>query len=106
VWEDSSQIFIINTDGSNLVQLSVNPKMLCFHLSLSPDGKWIAAECRPNVTVMRPSEYEAGLKSNIYLFDADKPGAKPRKLSKCDPSRSSSLFYACGARNPSFKPSM
>ena len=103
LWRDSSQVFVINADGSNLVQLTRNPNMLCFHVSWSPDGRWIAAECRPNKTVMSPEEYERGMQSNIYLIDATGTHTKPRRLTRCG-ANSSSFFPICGVRNPSFMP--
>ena len=103
LWKDSSQIFIANADGTDLIQLSRDPKLSCFHPSWSPDAKWIVADCRENVTVMRPLTKEFGALSNIFLFDAINPGKKPRKLTSCaieGPLPSPT----CGARNPSFAP--
>jgi dipeptidyl aminopeptidase/acylaminoacyl peptidase len=96
LWEGSSQIFLVNVDGSNLIQLSHDAKMRCNHVSWSPDAKWIAAACIPNVTTGR-DEYADGSQNAIYLFDTSKPGAKPRHLIGCRND-------LCGARNPSFAP--
>jgi len=93
LWEDSSQIFIVGADGTNLVQVSRNPKMSCYHPSWSPDGKWIVADCRQSITVMSPLTSELDMLSNIYLFDLTKPASKPRQLTR-----------SAGARNPSFAP--
>jgi Tol biopolymer transport system component len=103
LWKDSSQIFIAAADGTKLVQLSREPKMSCYHVSWSPDGKWIVADCRENVTVMRPLTKEFGGLSNIFLFDVSKPGQKPRQLTKCT-AEMPLPSPTCGARNPSFAP--
>lgn len=103
LWEETSQIFVIAADGSGLIQLTRNPKLSCYHPSWSPDGRWIVAACRPSVTVMRPLTNEIGGLSSIYLFNVDKPEAKPRQLTRCattDPLPSPT----CGDRNPSFAP--
>jgi hypothetical protein len=101
LWKDSSQIFIIEANGSNLIQLSRDAKMRCSHPSWSPDGRWIAAGCSPNITVVAGDVYVSGSKSHIYPFDASKPGAKPRQLSGCGHD---AQYDLCGARNPSFAP--
>ena len=103
LWKDTSQIFISGADGGSVVQLSSNRKISCFHPSWSPDGKWIVAECRPSVTVMQPLTNEFGGLSSIYLFQVDKPGAKPRQLTRCG-GRGVLPPPDCGARNPSFAP--
>jgi hypothetical protein len=103
LWKDSSQIFIASADGTKLIQLSRNAKMSCYHVSWSPDGRWIAADCRENITVMRPLTKEFGALSNIFLFDVSKPGSKPRQLTKCALEEPLS-GPSCGARNPSFAP--
>jgi Tol biopolymer transport system component len=106
LWKDSSQIFIVNVDGSNLVQLTNNPAMSCYHAAWSPDGKQIAADCQP--TGGGGLHYDSpgwwmGWFSNIYIFQVDKPGGKPRQLTKCR-KRSVSYASACSAHNPSFAP--
>jgi dipeptidyl aminopeptidase/acylaminoacyl peptidase len=100
LWRDSSQIFVIKADGSKLIQISRNSKMSCYHVSWSPDGNWIVADCRENLTVMQPLTYELGGGSSIFLFDVSHPGKKPRQLTRC--ANASSV--SCGARNPSFAP--
>ncbi len=101
LWKDSSQIFIIKADGSNLIQLSRDANMRCSHVSWSPDGRWIAAGCSPNVTIVEGDGYVAASKSHIYLFDTSRPGAKPRQLTRCGHD---ARYNLCGARNPSFAP--
>lgn len=100
LWRDTSQIFAVGADGANLIQVSQNPKISCYHPSWSPDGKWIVADCRPSVTVMSPLMSELGGSSNIYVFDVTKPGSKPHQLTRCGPTNP--LPPTCGARNPSF----
>jgi WD40-like Beta Propeller Repeat len=106
LWKDSSQIFIINADGSNLIQLSRNPNKLCNHVSWSPDGKRIAAACSENSTLRFGFGLggEHGGRSEIYLFDTSKPAAKPRRLTRCGYVYPSSRDQLCGALNPSFAP--
>ena len=101
LWKDSSQIFIIKADGSNLIQLSRDANMRCSHVSWSPDGRWIVAGCSPNVTIVDVDGYVAASKSHIYLFDTSRPGAKPRRLTECGHN---ARYDLCGARNPSFAP--
>ncbi len=101
LWRDSSQIFIIKADGSNLIQLSRDANMRCSHVSWSPDGRWIAAACSPNVTIANGEGLVPGNRSNIYLFDSSRPGAKPRRLTECGHN---ARYDLCGARNPSFAP--
>jgi dipeptidyl aminopeptidase/acylaminoacyl peptidase len=103
LWKDSSQIYITTSDGSRLIQLSRNPKLSCFHVSWSPDGNWLVADCRENLTVMQPLTKEFGALSNIFLFDANEPGKKPKQLTTCKISGPLSSPN-CGARNPSFAP--
>jgi Tol biopolymer transport system component len=105
LWKSSSQIFTVSVDGTNLVQLSNNPAMSCYQVAWSPDGKRIAADCRP--TDRGGLDYSSpgwwmGWFSNIYLFEVDRPGNKPRQLTKCR-QRTSSYGPACGAHNPSFE---
>jgi WD40 repeat protein len=98
--KETSQIFISNADGTNLIQLSSDPKMRCDHVSWSPDGKWIVAAC-DDVAWMHAFGFNYGIgarqgegdfrRTRIYLFDTGKPGAKPREL-------------ATRGRNPSFAP--
>jgi hypothetical protein len=102
LWRDSSQIFFIGADGANLVQVSRNAKMSCYHPSWSPDGKWIVADCRQSITVMSPFMAELGGLSNIYLFDLTKLTSKPRQLTSCPPGNP--IPPTCGARNASFAP--
>lgn len=104
LWKDSSQIFVIGADGVNLMQLSNNPRLSCYHVSWSPDGNWIVADCRKNETEMAPLTYELGALNNIFLFDVRKPGAKPRQLTKCAILTSALPPPTCGAHNPSFAP--
>lgn len=99
----TSQIFIAGAKGDNLTQLSLNPKLSCYHPSWSPDGKWIVADCRQSVTVMQPLTSELGGFSSIYLFEVDKPGSKPRQLTRCAATNPLPP-PTCGARNPSFAP--
>jgi Tol biopolymer transport system component len=101
LWKDTSQIFIVGADGGNLIQLSRNAKLFCYHPSWSPDGKWIVADCRRNLTVMQPLTSDLGGLSSIYLFEVGKPGSKPRQLTRC---ATSYPLSTCGARNPSFAP--
>jgi len=105
LWKGTSQLFAIGFDGSNLIQISRDPKMSCYHPSWSPDGRWIVADCRQNVTVMRPLTNEVGGLTNIFLFDIAKPGSKPRQLTRCSHMNPLSL-PTCGARNPSFAPTL
>ncbi len=98
MWRTSSQIFMIDSDGRNLVQLSRNPNLLCSHATWSPDGKWIAAACRPPQFTTDPIYNALGWDSNIYLFEVGKPGARPRRLTQCFKTA------GCGAHNPSFAP--
>jgi len=106
LWKDSSQIFIVNANGSNLIQLSRNPNLLCNHVSWTPDGKWITAACSDNSTFHfgYGPEGEYGTRSNIYLFDTSKPRAKPSRLTRCGYVYPRSWNELCGARNPSFAP--
>jgi len=101
LWKDSSQIFIVDADGSNLIQLNHDSKMRCSHASWSPDDRWIAAGCSPNVTIVDDDEYVVGRSSHIYLFDTSKPNAKPRQLTECGDN---ARYDLCGASNPSFAP--
>jgi Tol biopolymer transport system component len=104
LWKDSSQIFIINTDGSNVVQLSRDANMRCNHLSWSPDGKSIVAACIYNLTfTFAPLDrviYQY-YRSKIYLFDSGRPGANPRLLT---PDCGVFAYNLCGTKNPSFAP--
>jgi Tol biopolymer transport system component len=100
VWKGTSQIFIINADGTNLVQLSSDAKMRCDHVSWSPDDKWIVATCDDVawrygdgfVYGDRLRQGQDFRRPTIYLFDTGQPGAKPRQVVKMK------------ARNPSFAP--
>ena len=68
-----SNIFVIDRDGTNIVQISHDPKLACFHATWSPDGNWIAAECRLPQTNPDPTVNALAWFSNIYLFDVEHP---------------------------------
>jgi Tol biopolymer transport system component len=104
LWDNTSQIFVVNADGNKLVRLSRDSTMRCSHMSWSPDGRWIVAECAPNVTAEYGDAYAVGGRFAIYLFDTSKPGAKPRRLTSCGYTPPRSRDDLCGARNPSFAP--
>ncbi len=93
-----SKIFMINRDGTNILQISRDTKIACSHATWSPDGRWIAAECRLPQTNPDPVVNALGWFSNIYLFDVEHPEAAPSKLTSC--------FSTCGAHNPSFVPTV
>jgi hypothetical protein len=119
LWENSSQIFIIDADGNHLTQISHDPGVSCFHPSWSPDSRRIVAECRQNLVVsLTGIAAQLTWYSNIFLFDVDKPSAKPRSLTNCwGPQSLASTAEAfsaappsvntnpaCGAHHPSFMP--
>lgn len=101
LWEGTQQIFAINVDGTDLVQVSRKHDLSCTHPSWSPDGSLIVAECHDNVIFRNFNAYAdiEGWGSSIYLFDMSKLGHAPRALVECSASA-----LICGAHNPSFAP--
>lgn len=122
LWRNSSQIFIVNRDGTGLIQVSHIPEMSCTHPSWSPDGKWIVAECGPKITASSPFEdlYGGAWSNDVALFQVSKPGRKPKRLTHCNPladsydASSGPPYFGgpphndgspyCRAHNPSFAP--
>lgn len=108
LWKDSQQIFLINSDGSGLAQLSHDSKKTCSHPSWSPDGRLIVAACRPEVIYSTFPFFELGeWYSSIYLFNVDKPKATPRTLIDCRDALDfahNRMNGRCSAQNPSFAP--
>lgn len=106
-WKDTQQIYVVNADGSDLMQLSREAPMSCSHPSWAPDGNWIVAECKAESVYSTFLVYELlGWHSDIYLFNVNKPKATPAVLFDC--SGLHALPHAgggiCGAHNPSFAP--
>ena len=99
-----AQITLVNDDGTNLVQLTGDPEWFCSHLTWSPDGNWIAAECKNLVIgdALHGSQlsFLRGSVKDIFLFETNKPDGKTHRLTKCV----SGSGPGCGARNPSFAP--
>lgn len=121
LWRNTSQIFIVNSDGTGLIQLSWKSELSCTHPSWSPDGKLIVAECRPPLTGSGPFGDLLGdaWRSDITLFEVHKPRRVPRRLTFCTgydmssgppypgpPHWDGRGYYTppCRAHNPSFAP--
>jgi dipeptidyl aminopeptidase/acylaminoacyl peptidase len=123
LWKNSSQIFIVNRDGTGLMQLSQNPKLSCKHPSWSPDGKWIVAGCGFTRIGSMPFAdlYSFAWHNDVALFEVSKPKQKPMRLTQCNPLANNyyGLFGSesgtpgpgplvavgdCRANNPSFAP--
>jgi hypothetical protein len=102
---DGSGLWILNADGSHLVQLKSPSNRFCSHPSWSSDGKWIAADCLGAGFVSGLFGFMPDAASDIYIFNAAKPGLPPRRLTKCIPDNPRGVLPTCGAHNPSFAPS-
>ena len=109
LWKNTSQIFIVNRDGTGLTQLSHNPEMSCIHPSWSPDGKWLVAGCGLTKTGSMPFAdlYSYAWDDDIMLFEVRKPNRYPKRMTNCYNYIPNPYYPGppnCRPRNPSFAP--
>lgn len=80
------EIFIMDYDGSNIVQLTDNPEEKDSHPAFSPDGKYIV--------------YEAGIRDSDDIIIMNIDGTDKRKLTSSPKEKDWDPFFLCVPKGP------
>ncbi len=80
------EIFVMDYDGSNIVQLTDNPEEKDSHPAFSPDGKYIV--------------YEAGIKDSDDIMIMNIDGTDKRKLTFSPQEKDWDPFFLCVPKEP------
>jgi Tol biopolymer transport system component len=87
---DQEQVFVMRADGSDIRQLTTDPKWACLHPTWSPDGTEIAFFCRSEAAPCSAGG-ESGLGfpgrgcvRRIFVMSLSDPNAKPTQITQHD----------------------